>query len=982
MGSDRLRRSHDTSRRYARVVHQQGRPWVEADPNEEQEIATEEVRAHALDIVGPVGTPDDGYALSFQGVSPPDFSVGPGTMYVGGVRVELTSAVSYGNQPDWLDGPVPPLHDIDVDEKGGAELVLLVLQEQEVSAVEDTELREGALGGPDTAQRTRILQRFERFAARRADTCEAAVTSAERSFAAIRGYRFDRRTMRLESAARLLVDYGLGANDKPCEPSVEQGYLGSENQLIRVQVSSAPGAPGTLLWAFDDASSLYRVTSFTTSEANGGTTTFVLASPPVDAHHAPRAGFRIEVLRSTAWLESPDDYIAAATGEVFTLTALYDAEAESVTVAGIFDGQGISTSDTGQQAPPPLFVRVWRDEIAFSPGVPVSLGATGVRVTLTALPSDVAFFDDLGGLVLEGEARPGLSRGESRAIPTKGKLGGVFAKGDYWLLGVRPGAPLTVLPERYLESPQPPDGPRIWVCPLGVLGFTPKGFTVLRDCRAPFDDLVELTRHSCTTVVEPGDVRGGAGLQTLFNENDPSSPRTIELRPGTYELTRPLVLGPAHSGLTVRACSHGVVLKAAPGREEGFLRGLVEMTYANDVTFEGIAFDVPLGPVLVNEVFTEPGLPFSVGIRPMFCQRLAILACTFTLSAGHRALSGVAVAIMAGGVMDGLVVEGNTIRGAPGVASWGLALVPAVRLLAATDPAGQTGFVRGSVVRSVIAAGSIRDNHFSKLQSPILIVGYAGALRIDRNRIADCSQGVTVVSIASLTMDTKTLLMRLGTALTGVKGDAEAMNVTRFLRSTIQAQVILLGQVPASSSVSASDVDSSPSFDTPTPDAGVATILVLAAMDASAEVPPLAVPLALHVTHNRISGGMSTPLAGVVVLDLRLDPTSPLADGIAVVSRNEIRMIGGYAGALIVMVERVTATGGVYAVQPSPESPDYHPFSLVIVRGLAVPPQPNAPSYGRVAVTGNVLEGPLVVPLRFPPLESKLPWRHANHDEG
>ena len=45
---------------------------------------------------------------------------------------------------------------------GATELVYLLASEQEVSAVEDPALADVALGGPDTMQRRRILQRFVR----------------------------------------------------------------------------------------------------------------------------------------------------------------------------------------------------------------------------------------------------------------------------------------------------------------------------------------------------------------------------------------------------------------------------------------------------------------------------------------------------------------------------------------------------------------------------------------------------------------------------------------------------------------------------------------------------------------------------------------------------------------------------------------------------------------------------------------------------
>ncbi len=41
-----------------------------------------------------------------------------------------------------------------------------------------------------------------------------------------------------------------------CSPSVQSGYLGAENQAIRIEIGSGGN---TLLWGYDNASPLYRV---------------------------------------------------------------------------------------------------------------------------------------------------------------------------------------------------------------------------------------------------------------------------------------------------------------------------------------------------------------------------------------------------------------------------------------------------------------------------------------------------------------------------------------------------------------------------------------------------------------------------------------------------------------------------------------------------------------------------------------------------
>src|SRR5690349_11923926 len=102
MSSDRARVSFDEQQQYRSVVMQQGRVTLEADWNEAQYIINEEMRKEALDVVGPTGTPDDGYKIDFPtGTNPQrDFTIAAGTMYVGGLRVELPQATTYTTQPD------------------------------------------------------------------------------------------------------------------------------------------------------------------------------------------------------------------------------------------------------------------------------------------------------------------------------------------------------------------------------------------------------------------------------------------------------------------------------------------------------------------------------------------------------------------------------------------------------------------------------------------------------------------------------------------------------------------------------------------------------------------------------------------------------------------------------------------------------------------------------------------------------------------
>ena len=90
MSSDRARVSYEPSRHWRGVINQQGRVTLEADWNEARAIAAESERAQLVDVVGPSGTPDDGYRVDVAGSG--DLTIRQGTMYVGGERMTTAGA--------------------------------------------------------------------------------------------------------------------------------------------------------------------------------------------------------------------------------------------------------------------------------------------------------------------------------------------------------------------------------------------------------------------------------------------------------------------------------------------------------------------------------------------------------------------------------------------------------------------------------------------------------------------------------------------------------------------------------------------------------------------------------------------------------------------------------------------------------------------------------------------------------------------------
>ena len=445
---------------------QQGRVTLEADVNEAQEVAGEALRLETIDVVGRSGTPDNGYQISgITGNTSHDFAVGVGTMYVGGERVTLPAAVTYSTQTEWLDHVGDPLWP--VSNVAASEFVYLLLREQEVSAVEDTALREQALGGPDTTQRKRLIQRIVRLPVN-ASKCATALQAAQASWTAA-GLNFDSKTMMLKSPATLRVALvNQPAQATPCEPQAQGGYLGADNQLIRVQISKVTSkTSGKLVWGYNNASFLHRVKA----PAAASPATLEFLTTPVDTYHAPHANQAVELLRCALQLSADNtdplqnDYVAAHSGVVTTPSNGPASDPTSVTLPGSLPPAYVGGSN-------PMFLRLWEEEYSFTSGVPVELKGTGLKVTI-----------NLGG--------------------TAGDL----TVGQYWMFAARPSTPAEIYPHRYLAAPQPPEGPRLWVCPLATIGWQQDKFLLLEDCREGFDDLVTLTKRKtgcCTVTVGDG----------------------------------------------------------------------------------------------------------------------------------------------------------------------------------------------------------------------------------------------------------------------------------------------------------------------------------------------------------------------------------------------------------------------------------------------------------------------------------------------
>lgn len=690
MTSDRARISWDRTREWRAVVAQQGRVTLEADVNEASTIAQEGRREEILDIVGPMGTPDNGYAVSDAGGGA--IALTPGTLYLGGWRLALDKPLVSSAQPDWLDAPKDT-------PKDGPEAVLLRASEQEVVAVEDQALREVALGGPDTAARTRLLQHVIRVPVKATDCAGAAKEIGEEL--AAQGLALDPHSLQLLSTARLKV--GFVPPDPlpgPCDPPAQGGYLGADNQLIRVTVTDfdPKTGKGTFLWGWNNASFLYRATAVAAN-------TLVLATDPLDAEHTPRVGQPVEVLRTRVALGGAD-YIAAPEGEVRAPTA-YIAKDRTLTLPSGVPAAYVNDPNG------PVFVRLWEAQADFTSGQPALLDPSGLQVTIT-----MTGWPKVAG-------RP------------------------FWTFAVRPSTPIAVYPARYGQAPQPPEGPREWLGELAVIGWKDGKFQLLEDCRLPFLPLTQQTNDGCCAIVlDPGALTAGHNLQHVIDEATKNGPATIALRPGQYVLDEPLRLGPQHRGLVLEGCRDGAVLRAAKGAEEAFAEGVIVMLHADEVVLRDLRIEMPLAPWKFSSRLKKTGGAFvSVGIMAVHCAVLRIERCLFRyhIPAGaHLAAVGVYARSECWGLElhDNLFLRDEEYQENEEFERYllGYALTP--------DTTQTTQLSRDGVKAAATASPDawlddalIQGNRFDGLTLPVLIMAGLGRIDCIANEVRNCAGG-------------------------------------------------------------------------------------------------------------------------------------------------------------------------------------------------------------------------------------------------
>jgi hypothetical protein len=279
MKGDFSRWTFDQRKHYAGVLHQQGRVWLDSDWNEDIIDRQELLRQETSDIVGTCGVPDPGTAFRIEpnpdpNSQPDDFVIvgGPdaaGHAYVHGLLCQLEESASYLHQPDFPDPPrislptqsSPPASPPDQSQPVYA-LVYLEAWQRLITYLEDDELREIALGGPDTATRLKTIAQVKILPLPTPPRGKEEPTCASASTLLLRP---DWGTL------TTLVPQDTLPPD-PCRIPDPGTYTGRENHLYRVEIHDGGDALDVL-----DATASRAFRFSLAADANAGTVTVTLA---------------------------------------------------------------------------------------------------------------------------------------------------------------------------------------------------------------------------------------------------------------------------------------------------------------------------------------------------------------------------------------------------------------------------------------------------------------------------------------------------------------------------------------------------------------------------------------------------------------------------------------------------------------------------------------------------------------------------------
>jgi hypothetical protein len=407
------------------------------------------------------------------------------------------------------------------------QLYYLRAWEQCITSVEDDELLERALGGPDTTVRIRRMRRVEAALISEEDfgDCTGVFASQIQKLGGDNS-EFDPTTGELRSKGRLQIAFQRAADDDPCTPDPPSQYLGTENQTIKIMLSQAD----RFVWAIDDGAPLYRVRVKGLSGQSPEGIQVHMDTPPRDDEHFPKTNRVVEFLPFAALIDGAVRRHQAAnanphfkkaadeTGVLCVVDAPYDPDSGTFTLNAFVNIDALRalvhewdnhprreqlTFAAAGKDERFFYARMWHvTEDAFSPDLPINTDADGTALGRTGI---VPIFPHAG-------------------MP-----------GDHWTATFRTATRDRVVPfDLAADGGVPPHGPRHFFAPLALLEVAGDAtITRLVDLRPRMRRLID--QVCCTATVGDGICSHGdfTRIQDAI-DSLPEAGGRVCVRPGTY----------------------------------------------------------------------------------------------------------------------------------------------------------------------------------------------------------------------------------------------------------------------------------------------------------------------------------------------------------------------------------------------------------------------------------------------------------------
>jgi hypothetical protein len=473
---------------FAAVLSQQGRVLLDSEQNEQEVIETYLRETSLTDIIGPSGVPlGDPHAFEISAVAGSNFTIGDGRMYVDGILVENDQPVSFTAQP-YL-----PADGETISAPGGVatrtDAVYLEVWQQHVTALEDPDIREKALNIPDTTTRLRTLWRVHIQQGVGNVDCDDPIA----------GFPPPSTAIRLTNSVNLAAQ-----PEDPCVIAPDGGFRLLENRLLRVEIHSGSGAPGspTAKWSAENGAVVYGISS--------------LSPITIMVGGSSKAGLRLTLKQ-----QARDQFLSLGVNDLVEIVSGADeirgrpgvlATVHARISATVYDvlpnpGETVPAAYTATPLPASLYdpsltdfkVRRW-DGLIPDLTAAADLGNTGVSVT----------------------------------FPTVG-----FARsGDFWVFAGRTANVASAADSIEKLTAAPPQGVQRHYARLALIRWNGSAATLV-DCRSKFPPL--------TNMIELHYVSGDGQ----------------EARPG--QPIKPLVVRVSNGGIPLANCEVNFVAAAASG---------------------------------------------------------------------------------------------------------------------------------------------------------------------------------------------------------------------------------------------------------------------------------------------------------------------------------------------------------------------------------------------------------------------------------